>query len=206
LFDLPIPAHIRSKNVLFIHVPKNAGTSVAMQLYQTPLAHRTALFYLRSDTDWFVTRKSFAIVRNPWDRVVSAYEFARQNGSDLVTIDPTVLKTIQRFNTFDDFILKYLYPRKGRLSALDPAFRSQKYFVCDHAGNIVVDKIFKFEKLSDLYAWLIEQGINFLPDVNINRTPKRDDYNCYYKNDARLIDAVYELYEDDIVKFEYAFR
>ena len=205
LFDLPIPKHIRRRNVLFIHIPKNAGTSVAMQLYGTPLAHRKALFYLRSDANWFATRRSFAIVRNPWDRVVSAYEFARQNGSELVTVDPMLLETIKRFNTFGEFILDYLYRKKGHLSTLDPVFRSQKCFVCDEYGSIIVDKIFKFEKLSELGMWLVEQGVQFLPNVHINRTPKRQEYGHYYGSDDRLIDAVYELYEDDIKKFDYIF-
>ena len=205
LLNLPIPTHIRRENVLFIHVPKNAGTSVAMQLYQMPIAHRKALFYSRSDRNWFATRKSFAIVRNPWDRAVSAYEFARQNGGKLVTIDPTFLETVQCFTTFGDFILDYLYPRRSRISTLDPAFRPQTYFVCDEVGNVIVDKIFRFERLFELNTWLAEQGIVLLPDVCINRTGQRDSYPSYYENDSRLIDVIYELYEDDIVTFDYTF-
>lgn len=55
LFDLPIPKHIRDHDLLFIHIPKNAGTTIAVQLYGSQVAHRPASYYYDSDQDWFLS-------------------------------------------------------------------------------------------------------------------------------------------------------
>src|SRR5207302_4792563 len=83
LFGIPIPRYLRASGHLFIHIPKNAGVSISQAIYGRQVWHRTASFFRDSDPDYFSGRVSFAVVRNPWDRLVSAYEYHRAGGTAL---------------------------------------------------------------------------------------------------------------------------
>jgi len=153
IFDFPIPATVRQNRLLFIHIPKNAGTTVATQLYGNHRGHRTALFHLSSDPAHFRAKRKFAIVRNPWSRVVSAYEFGRAINPNHRPYLAETRHIFQEYRTFSDFVNLYLLENKEMLDSLDPIFRPQFTYVCDKNYNIIVDRIFHFEDLSELSEW-----------------------------------------------------
>lgn len=70
----------RTRKLLFIHIPKNAGTSITKSLEMENQGHVAALHYKRNLEDFDEFFK-FTVIRNPWDRVVSCYEFARMQKS-----------------------------------------------------------------------------------------------------------------------------
>ena len=61
----------------FVHIPKNAGTSIQNMLGPTSLGHRRVHELKGSPF--------FACVRNPYDRAVSAYWFIRQTQARVAT-------------------------------------------------------------------------------------------------------------------------
>ena len=65
------------KKLFFVHVPKNAGTSVREALDMKTLGHRTWKYR----EDHYPDFVSFAIVRNPWDRFVSSFAYAKMEES-----------------------------------------------------------------------------------------------------------------------------
>ena len=71
-----------SHRFAFVHVPKAAGESVHAACRDAGLRLRAMDFHmtamqLREECDWD-RYFSFAVVRNPWDRMVSMYHFRRQ--------------------------------------------------------------------------------------------------------------------------------
>jgi hypothetical protein len=64
-------AAIQESGVLFIHVPKNAGTSVCDRLYGEQIKHETVRYYAMVAPD-LLDLPSFAIVRDPVARFLSA--------------------------------------------------------------------------------------------------------------------------------------
>jgi hypothetical protein len=58
---------------IFIHIPKTAGASIALSLFNEPPRHVHYRDFEIANPDKFRRYFKFAFVRNPWDRLVSSY-------------------------------------------------------------------------------------------------------------------------------------
>lgn len=65
---------------IFVHIPKAAGTSVAHGLFGRGVGHKSIYEYRKIFGADFQEYFKFAVVRNPFSRVVSAYESLRRGG------------------------------------------------------------------------------------------------------------------------------
>ena len=72
--------NFRRAGVAFVHVPRAAGLSISRTLYNRDIFHFSASQMRRVLPADVLNLPRFAIVRNPWDRTVSAYHFATQGG------------------------------------------------------------------------------------------------------------------------------
>ena len=87
-----MPISDRNK-CIFIHIPKNAGTSVQLSFQMSDVTHHEYSYYQKKYSDKWEVYKKFAIIRNTWDRVVSNYEYARLESSywhDTPNFNPSV--------------------------------------------------------------------------------------------------------------------
>ena len=75
---LILPPEFDEKKIVFFHVPKTAGKSLATAIYDKDINHFSYNQVAKQkDLDGFFT---FSFVRNPWDRIVSTYEFLKGGG------------------------------------------------------------------------------------------------------------------------------
>ena len=67
---------------IFVHVPKCAGVSISRSLFGSLVGTHIAMksFQLIYTEEEFARYFKFAFVRNPWDRLVSAYRFLKRGG------------------------------------------------------------------------------------------------------------------------------
>lgn len=130
---------------------------------------------------------SFSFVRNPWDMLVSQYEFIRQSPGNKRHRQIAPLM-------FQEFVKIWLSKKgcQGR----------QKRFVVDESGRCIVDFIGRYESLSvDFQVIARRIGITAeLPQVGHS---SRRDYRHYYSDDLAAFVAA-ELAED-IAFFGYSF-
>ena len=84
--------------VLFVHIPKTGGTSISQWL-DAPSCGHPKLETLLEKTEG--TPITFTVVRNPWDRAVSAYAYLFNRSEK----DPDFQQyTDKGTPSFDDFI------------------------------------------------------------------------------------------------------
>ncbi|GAB5390341.1 MAG: sulfotransferase family 2 domain-containing protein [Alphaproteobacteria bacterium] len=190
---------------IMVHVPKTGGTSVEYAFGFIKIdkpedfvpraglhdadamgpkharARRLKLDYPEIWNEYF----TFAFVRNPWDRLVSSYHWAKQGNKP----------RLQKFNSFEEFVLE-MPNIKARLK------NTQLNFIANKRGKILVDFVGRTETMDRDFAHVCERIGSDLELPRIN-TSKRGDYTEYYTDEMRKI--VDEVFADDIEAFGYKF-
>ena len=231
---------IKEYKTLFIHVPKAAGQSVEnyflnnlnqtraedgakylLKFNKDPLkgperlAHLTALDYLKfnyiSKSD-FEDYYKFAVVRNPWSRMVSFYKFRGYS-------------SVISFENFIQHYLPYCFEEQHWF------FRPQTDFICDDNHTFLTDFVARMEQLDKDFPVIarklnledeslpksnhsIERGFVSRKSLNIVKqhpsilkhlsfNNKIKNYKDAYSESSLKIVASY--YEKDIDLLKYAF-
>lgn len=181
------------RNFTFIHINKNGGRSIEKAL-GIPTEHRTALEKRAElgNAAW-ERRFCFAIVRNPWDRVVSQYFFRRAEGKNgLDTGDVPLTEWV-----------RLVYKDRDPRYVDEPlVFEPQWNWMVDESGELILDFIGRFENLAADFAQVCSRiGVDtLLPHVN-----RTDHEHCREYYDERSIEIVRRYFAVDIEKFDYEF-
>ncbi|GAD55991.1 hypothetical protein [Limimaricola cinnabarinus] len=136
-----IPKQIYKNRTIFIHVPKNGGTSVSRSLYGRSIGHRSAEFYRRTDPELFASATSFAVLRDPISRFGSACNMLINGGATDVRVPPRVARLLADLRTVPD-ILDWLEGEGENAFRLNASFRRQSWYVTDAVGKVLVDRLF----------------------------------------------------------------
>src|SRR5271165_2862234 len=78
---LNITRAINRAGILFVHIPKTGGTSISKVLYHRNLPHYTARSWVRAFGGTVAGLPTFAVIRHPVERFVSAYKMAVAGGT-----------------------------------------------------------------------------------------------------------------------------
>ena len=140
LFQHKVPEELRRHPLLFIHVPKNGGTSIKRALYAVDPGHATIRFY-----DWIAPslRKDatcFAVVREPIDRFLSGFDFFMNGGGSDVSIQPAPMQRLAGIRTIDHY-LDYLDSIAGDWFKVDSFARPHWWYIASRTGAIAVDHL-----------------------------------------------------------------
>ncbi|MFC3175051.1 sulfotransferase family 2 domain-containing protein [Novosphingobium bradum] len=194
----------RDAGVAFIHVPRTAGTSISSAVYGRFIGHFGLADLKAVGPRDVLTLPRFSVVRNPWDRLVSAWSFARAGGGDsevgTIRIHRPAQYAVPQFATFARFVEEWLDQREpGRI---DGVFRPQHGYLLDAGGAMDFTHVGRLENIGQTEAWLsatLGRPIAFQPQ---NEAP-RTDYRAYYT--PRLRDIVARIYARDIELLGYDF-
>ena len=201
-----------SHKFIFVHVRKAAGSSIRDTLEPLSLVKPTDTWsklksrFFNVETDYhkyafrqhddinaakrlmpedlFESYFKFAFVRNPWDRLVSEYEFIRRRSdhgrhSKVIKMD------------FD----KYIVYQSRRFDA------HQINMLADKNGKVLMDFVGKFENLQDDWNRVTEKlGIKN-KELSHRKKAGIKDYSSYYTPETRAL--VGELWKKDIEAFGY---
>src|SRR3989338_1034910 len=188
-----------SYRVIYIHIPKTGGTSIEKYFGQqfsiskvypeflwgndrekgVIMHHLTCqqmltLGYVSTET--FSSYLKFAIVRNPYDRLVSEYHLSP--------------KWRKNYPTFADFVRALPH----NINTLH--FMPQHTFICDANGNLMVDKVIKFEN----YSREVQELLDSVGILRANTDQKYNDrehkpWHTYYTDE--LYSIVHSVYQKD---------
>lgn len=183
-------SNLRSGRV-FVHVPRTSGYSIAQEVHGFRLPHYTAVELKQLFGDDWNRLWSFAVIRDPIDRLQSAYRFIIGGGTMCVAAsvyDPAGLRKSSSFGKF----VERLSDQRHLIRAYD-VLRSQSSFVLDRNGRLLVDTLFPFRRNpsghDELAAFL---GIP--PRKIVNGTSGQN----YLVKDSTLRE-IWSLYEQDFI-------
>lgn len=202
----------------FVHIPKNAGTSAVDYLGMENLGHFHWTHY--QDSEY----KKIAIVRNPWDRFVSCYEYAKMEKSFYHSADGNAKEGKHhdydrlKDSSFEQCVTlakgSYLgffrNPFKNGITIQETfpqplrhqGWLPQSYWI--YKGNeLMVDKVIKQEEISDPEKGLPSVIKTDAPIPVTNLSTRNRDYKEYYNEETKK--AVGDIYEVDIKNFGYEF-
>ncbi|AHL31850.1 sulfotransferase [Pseudomonas brassicacearum] len=152
---------------LFIHVPKCAGSSVCVGMFEgySP-GHLPLYWYEEQFPEQYAASFKFAFVRDPLERAYSAYAFLR--GNQLGARDQAAQKLVSCYRDFDDFILRWLHPEN---ITRQMHFAAQTDFLTDSLGHLAMDFIGYQEHLERDYQRICQHlGLSAtLPHVNLSQ-------------------------------------
>lgn len=196
---------ISHKNkLIFIHIPKNAGTAITDSdgINFELIGHHLPNFYISKFPNEWESYTKFAVVRNPWDRVVSNYEYAKMVESHWHSATGKSVHGIHPdFNQLSKLTFKEtLQLLKSNPNALKhQGWGSQHQYVYND-GNMLLDEVFKLEELptNDRFKELVPNLI-----YKNKSTKEHSSYRDYY--DEEGINIVRDVYNDDITLFNYDF-
>ena len=169
---------------LFVHIHKTGGSSVK-NFFHKGKGNTTSHMMVKSIIDEigiekFNEFKSFCVVRNPYDLVVSHYTYRTQTNR----IDKMI---------FNDFVLNNYF------SSIPPQVEYLKY-----NNKIYCNDILRYENLvDDVDKFIIKNNI----DLNISNFPhsrksKRKNYKEYFTN-KEVLNIINEYYKEDFETFNY---
>ena len=192
---------VNDPQVTFIHIPKNAGVAISQWL----INNVNGSYFLKqqhggkhanqtrikryADKKEIKLGYTFCCVRNPWDRVVSAYHYY-----------------VKQYNVTD-----------GRLGFSDEDVSWEQFinkdwkdgtWGCVNKQQISyytnVNTILKFENLINDFYKIQKKFDVYRPLFQANKSYHKD-YKHYYTN-PHWIDEVALHYKDDIGQFNYSFE
>lgn len=197
----PYSSYEEDKKVIFVHVPKGAGKYVSKTLLGAPngTGHSKIIYYMR-DKKRFKSYFKFTFVRNPWDRLVSAFFYIKNFdplSNDRIFFD----HYIGQNTTFEGFVLKLADDNFWKLIRKWEHFTPQSEFICNKSGDICIDYLGRYESLNfDLKKIADKIGVSFSSSDPLN-VSKHRYFKDYYSAETRRI--VGHRYTKDISLLGY---
>lgn len=186
---------LKNYDLYFIHIPKNAGTAFILELCDSNIGHHKI-----TDYDKKIWNKTVAIIRNPYTRLISLYNYAKLHKSYWHSLDNTtkygkhILYDYCNNHTFEEFIIDLCVNNKFEDDHKYLHLLPQSYWILTPEKKIV-SKILRFENLNEDISNILNINIK-LKKINDS---KNKNYNNYYNNITRQL--VYEKYKLDFILF-----
>lgn len=196
----PYRKYMKNKKCIFIHIPKTAGTSlrVALGAKERPRDHFSYKVYEHASPVKFKNYFKFCVVRNPWSRVFSIYNYLKKNGNN--TSDLILIKKLDLGNiSFRSFVLEKLDTEIIQNTLI---FKPQCFFIYDEFDNLMVDKLIKLENIENEYK-ILKDKLNLKADLGKINVSGQNNYKEQY--DVEMIEKIEMLYRKDVELLDYDF-
>jgi chondroitin 4-sulfotransferase 11 len=179
---------------IFIHINKTAGTSIGNAIGLPIKDHLTAKEVIAriGESKWNEAYK-FTLVRNPWDKAVSLYEYRRKKDRTEIAARGVSFSDWVKMTYGEDKNYEYYNVR---------AFQPQVDWLKDNEGKISMDFIGKFESINEDFNH-IKSVIGLDAELPYLNASKRAGYQSYYDDETR--DIVARWFQEDIDLFTYKF-
>lgn len=201
---------------IFLHIPKNGGTSVGRTLFGEYGGNHMPIgtYQLIYDRETYSSMFKFGFSRNPFDRLLSGYRFARQGAERVAgarahnrdgrpTNKPLPKVAAGAYDTFEEFVLEWV-AGEGKIRDYEH-FRPQYRFACDPAGRLGLDFVGRFENFAEDFA-TVQERLGVTDDLMHDRRSSSEGDAPYRDHYTPAMRAVVEkVFERDLRLFDYTF-
>lgn len=203
----PFLPSICAREAIFIHVPKAAGSSIKVEVYGSAKSaggHRRIAEYAAYDMARTQAFFKFAFVRNPWDRLLSAYSYLSQGVGTTFRDNQFARSFLADVEDFEGFMHRLEDPGWRKQILYYDHFRPQAHWICmPGARTHAMDFLGRFETMPEDMARLrTHLGLDAGAPVQARpsrHVPYREAYT------ARTRATVEEIYAQDIALLDYSF-
>lgn len=197
-YDQSLSKMFSDTGYCFVHIPKNGGTSVESVLFKgNRVGHRTWKQWYTAAPEPFVEWKKFAILRDPIDRYLSAYDYLSKGGRNAIDAEfgRRFVKPYRDINSFT-FSLK----SKRRYSQVSQYFhfRPQSDYVLSDNKICKVNHLLSFDNYTQELAGLLGMTTDSISHKN-KTTGKR---TLKAELNMESIALLREIYDKDFVLCE----
>jgi hypothetical protein len=201
----------KENNIIFVHIPKCAGTSIAKSLniyseHNKPpnmnilygitenniVLQSLCLEYYQNyiDKNKIKECKIITVVRNPYDRVLSDFMWHNRGFNNILDFCKFIKKTLIEKNKYElmqhepQFYINHILPQV-------------EYINNTNYKNIIIMKLENLK--NDFYT-------NF-PSKQLfhENTTDHEKYSDYFKDKKDCVRLINEIYKEDFIKFGYDF-
>lgn len=195
------------KELVFMRMPKVASGSITKALKWKKariITHNIRDPHYLSLAEYMKVnahkKYAFTFVRNPWDRLVSAFFFLNKGG--VVPEDQNDFeKYLKQYEGDFSLFVKEAFKTDEIFNQIH--FRPQYQWISDENGNLVTDYIGKFENLQEDFDHILKANRRFRKKLKFQKKGKHDHYKDVYTPETQAIVA--EAYRKDIELFKYDF-
>jgi len=187
----------QTPDFIYIHIPKTGGSSLKeIFLYQNHIIALDHIHFIKSKPPV----PTFTVVRNPYYRTLSAYNFLCNGGvgnKDDLRDQKKFFKgfkpTIEHFHIFVKEKLKDIMWQQIH-------FLPMTNF-CVFENNLLIDFAMKLEELDNNWKGLCDYLRIDTPLIKINEGPKITNKEEWLTPEIKEI--IYEIYQPDFFNFQY---
>lgn len=165
--------------LVMVHIPKNAGTSIEKSLNMQGSGHFKWDKYATQYPKEWKEYKSFAVLRDPVDRFISAFNYATMNNSYWHSSDPQKSSKYGKHIDYDTCI-KYdinsiISPwLSGEIKLHHPSWWTQYQWIIND-GSVAVEYLALFSGLSEAIEYLAPKVT--LKKINKSTSSRSDILN-----------------------------
>ena len=193
--------YLKKCNCVFIHIPKTGGLSIRQGMFKGEYEGP----FLGIIPPQYDKLFKFCFVRNPYDRIISAWKYYQQRFKSsislkefiLIAVDDTITYTsknnmdenggwdLSKFDTYKTFLRHHSIPQTHPFNCLYKA-----------------DFIGRFENINEDMAKICDQ-LNMEAKLPHRNKTKRGHYRDYFDIESRWL--VDKWYREDIERLGYTF-
>lgn len=196
--------NIIDTDLFFIHIPKNAGTWFSINYLPSKQffhnMHGGILGFSPKDR-----KKTVAIIRNPYDRMVSSYNFSILPSTYYHSFNNKETGTMPSYTkikdlNFNEYVKDAVTRAASKTRDIQLMYEMpQLFFISINGKDIICPNLIRFEHLEQDIDNILHLPLKGKP---MNKSARSKPWQEYYTS-QKIADSVYELYKQDFIALGY---
>lgn len=188
------------RKLIFIHIPKNAGTAIEKYCDMNDTGHKHWKYYFSKYSSVWKEYTSFAIIRDPIDRFISCYRYGRMKKSywhDNSQPEKAIYGIHPDHKICKELDINSLCSKinSNTIKLVHPGWTPQYKWICNWRGRVKINRLINYENIIKELETL---GIYDLPKINLSKDSEvleisnknKSLLRSLFKKDYKLLQSI----------------